>query len=151
MLYRIQFMGLPFRNLGLARTAWQSLSVLAIVAVILAFIGPAMDHHFAERQHDHSHVYLTNSAASYGHPGLHPFEQTHYHGPSPADHLGQDGILFQTSNDGSQDSGSVVVGAVLNDGPTQISAGDLLSLAIFDGEGPSLEAFVEPPKNPPRF
>ena len=118
--------------------------------MVLTFVSPALDHHFAERQHDHSHVYLTSSAASLGHPGLHPFEQAHTQDVSSADDQIQLGILYQTSDDSLEDSSSVVVAVVL-DSHTPIKAGDLLSLAIFDGEGPYLEAFVEPPKRPPRI
>ena len=124
--------------------------MMAISAMILVFLGPAMDHHFAERQHDHSHLYLTSPAAGFEHPGLHPFEQTHSHDGSSTDGAGYDGILYQTSDNGSEDSGSIVFGAVINDSLTPIGAVDSLSLSIAAGDGPYFEAFVAPPKKPPR-
>lgn len=50
--------------------------VALAAAVVMVFLGPALDHRFAERQHDHSHTFLTATAASHGHPELHPFEES---------------------------------------------------------------------------
>ena len=139
------------RTLDLTRWAWQFLPLLAFAAVILAFLGPALDHHFAERQHDHSHLYLSRAAASHGHPGLHPFEQFHSHGTVATNDAEHDGVIYQTSDDRTGDSGSASAGAVINNGTTFLFDGrDLLSLAVAPDEGLYLEAFVQPPKKPPR-
>lgn len=131
--------------------ARQVLPVLAVAAVILAFLGPAMDHHYAERQHNHAHLYLTSVSASHGHPGFHPFEQFHPHNDSSRFGHGQDGVLYQTSGDGTSDSGSQLGGALINGGRTyHLGGGDPLSPAFPSGNGLYLEIFVSPPEKPPR-
>ena len=144
-------MGVPLPKPGLARRASQFFSVVAVAALILVFLGPAIDHHFAERQHDHSHLYLSSAAANHGHPGLHPFEQLHSHGAVVTNDAEQDGVIYQTSDDRTGDSGSASGAVVINNGLSLLIDGrDLLSLAVAPGEGLYLEAFVPPPKKPPR-
>ncbi|MDA0264499.1 MAG: hypothetical protein O3A93_09815 [Chloroflexi bacterium] len=129
----------------------RGLSVALITAVFLTFLGPAMDHHFAERQHTHTHVYLTGEAASQGHPGLHPFELSHSHSAFPGDAAGLDGILYQTSDDGAGNLGTLTVApAIMGGFNHSLYGGDYLSLAIPPSEGGLPEAFVTPPTRPPR-
>ncbi len=42
----------------LKRMAAQVLAVSLVFLLFLPFIGPQLDHHFAERRPDHVHVYL---------------------------------------------------------------------------------------------
>lgn len=144
-------MGIPPRKLSLARRAWRFLPVLAAAAVIFGFLGPTIDHHFVERQPRHSHIYLNNAAAGLVHLGLHPYEQHHHHGAVSTDESEENGILYQTSDDGHGDSGPFSGEAVIYNGLIyQLGGGDSLSLAIAAGDTPHLEAFVAPPGRPPR-
>jgi len=144
-------MALPITRPILKDFICQAFLVALAVAIVLAFLGPALDHHFAERQHDHSHTFLTATAANYGHPELHPFEETHSHVMSGQEESGQNGILYQTSNDGLGESGSIFLTAAIEDGlahPPPV--GDSLSHALAAGESAYSEANVAPPKRPPR-
>jgi hypothetical protein len=144
-------MALPISQQILKNFIWQGLSVALAAAVVLVFLGPALDHHFAERQHDHSHTFLTATAASLGHPGFHPFEGTHSHVTSGQEESRQYGVLYQTTNDGLGESGSVFLMAAVDDGFTYpIPGGDSPSHALAPGESAYSEANVAPPKRPPR-
>lgn len=59
----------------MARIARRFLAVLAVSALLLPFLGPAMDHHFAERQHGHGHVYLGPALVDH----QHPYDTDHAH------------------------------------------------------------------------
>jgi hypothetical protein len=137
---------LKFRDL-----VWRGMLLALAAAVVMVFLGPAVDHHFAERQHDHSHLFLTATAAGHGHPDLHPFEQSHSHGESTGLHTGQEEILYQLSNEALGESGTFFVAAVLDDGLTgPIHRLDSASFTVIAGDGANNEAFVAPPKRPPR-
>ena len=56
-------------------TATGSLVLLAAALLIFSALGPALDHHFAERHPDHSHMYL----GTVGPDHSHPFEHSHIH------------------------------------------------------------------------
>jgi hypothetical protein len=43
--------------------------------LLLPLFGPLLDHHFAERQHDHVHVYPGRVTPDHAHP----YEQPHSH------------------------------------------------------------------------
>ncbi len=132
--------GLVFRGISLSITA----------AIVLVFLGPLADHHFAERQHNHSHIHLTGSVAEHNHPEVHPFEIPHSHSNTDRQATGRHGIIYQTSNDGLHDSGTGSVIAFVNKSfrplPEEYSPPD----ARTDSESILSEAFVAPPKRPPR-
>ncbi len=52
------------------------MAFLAIMAVLTLIVGPAFDHHFAERQVSHGHVFLNEVPAEH----LHPVDTEHAHG-----------------------------------------------------------------------
>lgn len=147
-------MGFPFEHHGQTSRLWRGLSLVLATAVVLAILAPSIDHHSAERQLDHSHVYLTAASASFGHPNVHPFEQNHPHGATSindsGDYAGPSGILYQTSGDRSEDSGSIVPGAIIDDSLIPLGGRDSLSLVIGAGDNPYPEALVALPKRPPR-
>lgn len=120
-------------------------------AVVLVFLGPALDHHFAERQRDHSHSFLTAVAVNQGHPEHHPFENSHSHAISGVEESSQNGILYQTSNAGVGESRSIFAAATINDGLSDSHpGGDSPSHALAAGESTYNEANVPLPKRPPR-
>jgi hypothetical protein len=61
----------------------------------------------------------------------------------------QTGILYQPSDERSEDSSSVAV-AVLHDGVKQVGPGDPFARAVSGDDSPKLEALVPPLKKPPR-
>ena len=79
-----------------------ALLVLVAYALFIPFFGPLMDHHFAERQLNHAHVYLGEVNQDH----LHPFEAAHNHSSAGHDHqaasrdTAPDDIVYLTSNDG---------------------------------------------------
>jgi hypothetical protein len=50
----------------------------AMLALFFPFFGPVVDHHFAERRHDHSHVYLGPAVPD--HPHSYQSSHAHSHG-----------------------------------------------------------------------
>jgi len=150
LLYRIGVMGSPIYRLDLKDLVWRGVSLSIAAAVVLVFLGPAVDHHFAERQHNHSHLYLTASAAEHGHPGLHPFEEPHSHIATNTKAAGHHGIIYQTSNDGLGDSGTDSVKVFIDDSVPPLHSGDFLPNAQTDRGSDLREAFLAPLKRPPR-
>lgn len=141
----------PLTWQGWASLVRQSLILGFVGAFVLTFLSPVVDHHFAERQIGHSHIYLANHSASYGHPDLHPFEHSHLHDESSNSDLGQDRILYQTSGDAPSDPGLMSGGAVVNNTlPHRFDSSDLLSRAVPEGDSRYRGNFVFPPKKPPR-
>ncbi len=151
-------MDFPLSKYDFRKLAWRGILLTIATAMVFVFLGPAIDHHFAERQHNHTHLYLTASAAEHGHPDQHPFEESHSHfqpGTQLGTQLGTEdhgtGVLYQTSNDGLGESGSVSVTAVIDDGLAYpLHRGESLSHAVAVGEGVFLEAYAAPPDKPPR-
>lgn len=144
-------MSLTAGRYGLKSLIWRGTFFVIIAAFTLVFLGPAIDHHFAERQHEHSHLYLTVNAVTHGHPGLHPFEEAHSHGRSATEGGMGSSILYQTSNDGLGGSGSVSITAVIDDGRVfPLHREDSLSLVMTAGHAAYREAYIARPKRPPR-
>ena len=136
---------LNFDNLVL-----RSLLVGPVIALMLVFLAPTFDHHFSERQHYHSHLFLNASAASQGHPDFHPFEQSHSHFGFDDQDSESDGILYQTSNNQLRESGSVSFTAIIDNSLTHIIHGnETLSFAIATRESSYPEFSPSPPTRPP--
>lgn len=81
--------------------------VLILYALFLPFYGPLLDHHFAERQPDHQHLYLGRSVPGHAHPYTLPHTHAHLNeaGSAESPDLPKtghdpDGIVFLTSHDG---------------------------------------------------
>ena len=130
--------------------ALRGLLVGLVVALLLVFIVPTFDHHYAERQHDHSHLFLTASAFSQGHPDLHPFEQTHSHTGFGEEESEGDGVIYQTSNNLFGESGSVSFTAFIGDGLTYTThSNEMLSFAIAARGSILSENSPAPPTRPP--
>ncbi len=148
---KIMAMRKPVTCQSWASLVRQTLILGLVGAFVLTFFSPVVDHHFAERQIGHSHVYLAGHSASYGHPDLHPFEHSHLHDESSKSDFGQDGILYQTSDDAPSDPGSTSGGAVVNNTlPPRFDSSDLLSRAVPAGDSGYRDIFLLPPKKPPR-
>ena len=49
--------------------------LVTLYALLLSFCGPALDHHYAERQSNHVHIYLGHVIPNH----VHPYEASHAH------------------------------------------------------------------------
>lgn len=137
---------------------WAGAAVLALWAFFSPALGPMMDHHFAERQHSHAHIYFGPPDVEH----VHPYQDHHIHrliqwandngmsdglpGPTlpidtvyltPQDGMGQDSLASLTPATQSMDAF-----------PDQ---GDpSLFFAWTKGDDSLQEAHVPPLKKPPR-
>ncbi|HLF04205.1 MAG TPA: hypothetical protein VI855_03210 [Dehalococcoidia bacterium] len=111
---------------------------LAWLALLLASLGPVLDHHFAERQPGHTHLYV--GAQVPGHQ--HPYQQAHVHthellaaGQSPANPSSWPSeVVYLTNYEGIGVGLAALTGPVLH-----------ASLAFPDsGDGPLLRADAAP-------
>ena len=142
-------MASPIGRLDVKDLVFRGISLSITAAIVLVFLGPAVDHHFAERQHNHSHIYLTISAAEHGHTESHPFEEPHIHSSTETGVDAHHGIIYLTSNDGLSDSGTGSGIAFITDPFPQIH-GDYYSPNAQTASGSIIcKAFVTPPKKPP--
>ena len=53
-------------------------ALAALYALFLSFFGSVLDHHYAERQSDHAHIYLGRVVPDH----VHPYEAPHTHRPT---------------------------------------------------------------------
>ena len=135
---------------------WAGCAALVAFALLSPAFGPTLDHHFAERQYSHAHIYL-------GPPGVdhvHPFETSHIHsqprdeargatGDQSQVHMVPRGIVYLTSHDGM---GAELAVPFM---PTQQAAAifpnpDSFFFTFAHHDNILSEALVAPPKKPPR-
>ena len=116
-----------------------------------------MDHHFAERHHEHGHVYLGPPVVNH----IHPYQEDHVHYQpqgaasratevSPLGALEPKDIVYLTSHHGMghESAPPFVLGtqaAVIFSGP------DPIFLPFPNHDNNLSEAFVAPLKRPPRL
>ncbi len=132
--------------------------ILALWALFSPALGPVMDHHFAERHHNHSHIYA--GPLDFDH--LHPYEKHHVHGPvrSATDiKVGDDqwgpevprGVVFLSPMDGMGQDSLVQLTPVTQPSNSFPDQGDpSLLLAWPQRWDPLREVYVPPLKRPPR-
>jgi len=135
---------------------WVS-AVFAALLLLLPGFGPVLDHHFAEREPHHQHIYFGSVLPKH----IHPYEVPHAHGQKTAvpasgnaapDSSPPDGIVYLTSYDGIGETLSFPIVPMLH-----------LALVFPDLENNQFvfnaasndhilsEAFIAPPKKPPRI
>ncbi|NQW22517.1 MAG: hypothetical protein HQ475_03635 [SAR202 cluster bacterium] len=108
-----------------------------------------MDHHYAEKQNGHSHVYLNDQTIGHGHPDLHPFEYRHAHSDN-AELPSEDGVLYLNSDDGLGVSVQLDVGSLTNSAIDILGPDYDLRPIPFNDEPLLFGAVVAPPTRPPR-
>ena len=130
------------------------LIVIALYALLLPTVGPLLDHHYVEWQHNHGHVYLGGGPSDGQAAHLHIYERGGSHPHIPAESLdtmpAPEGTAFFTSYDGA--------GTGLIYAPT----GPATESTVFPdaGDGPLLAAYMPqqvlpegattaPPRRPP--
>lgn len=141
------------------RTCLRLFVLAAVFALSLSFSGPLIDHHYAERQLNHAHIYLGQFVPDH----VHPYEVPHTHShtqeangrtsaQAPLSDKAPNDIVYLTSYDG--------MGQVF----TQLTVPSIhLALNSPDLEGDSFafgtpeddtfpqDVFIVPPKKPPRI
>lgn len=80
----------------LRKMAAQAMAAVSIALLFLPSVGPQLDHHFAERRPDHTHVFLGPEIPEHSHffEGRH----RHYH-PGRSSETIQDGSLYEGKPD----------------------------------------------------
>lgn len=131
---------------------------VAVYALFLPFYGPALDHHIAEREASHQHIYVEHASPTHAHP----YEVPHTHGTTQASadsrvpgassaHLRSGGMVCLPSHDAM---GQVV--AQLKVSAVHVSLGipdlgDRHSTFATPGDGGFCQdVFIAPPRKPPR-
>ncbi len=141
----------------LKRMASQTLAISLVFLLFLPFIGPQLDHHFAERRPDHVHVYLGDVLPDH----THAFEgrHVHYHPPTGKSMDGDDslkgrpsqGIVYLTSDEGLGQGTVDLTPRLIQQSPLFPGPDDAPRLFDVGGSDAILSsAFVAPPKKPPR-
>lgn len=139
----------PQGNQTLAAFLRGFIAVIGLVALLAPSFGPLIDHHFAERDPNHFHIYLGSHQSHH----VHYYDAPHVHHPSDVSvHSEAPGqIVFLTSTD-AFDMAMVSLGAAPTDADLVIHAhGDAESmLGFFDRDNPLKESLVILPEKPPR-
>ena len=137
---------------------YQLFIVAAVSALFMPFFGPMLDHHFAERQPSHEHVFLGSASAEHVH--FYEAAHTHFHvhdlpatpgGNGPVSKELPHEVVYLASQDWvEQSSPSLTITSLQVDFvfPDQGDGRFLLSLTGQDNLPP--EIFIPPPKRPPR-
>ena len=144
--------------MDLTSKLWRSCAALAAGAMLLVFLGPTLDHHYAERQFGHSHVSLGSASASHVH--FHEDAQGHSqdHSTKELVRLMLDGdetapshgTVYLTSYDGIGYVFAGLSGPLADQDYSLRGPGDGSMLSIFATEVVNVGAFVPIPKKPPR-
>ena len=125
---------------------------VAFLALALPSIGPLLDHHFAERQPDHAHVFRGERVVDHEHPyGLVHTHHSDLPNSAAAQFGDAAGIVYLTSDDAAG-PGFIPLSAVsMNPEIDFPGFGDSPLLFRFADTGHSLtESFLLVPKRPPR-
>jgi hypothetical protein len=132
--------------------------IVALYVLFTPFFGPMLDHHFAERQHTHQHIYFGSTDVKH----THFYELLHLHphaynmpiippGNGSQSNESPNEVIYLTSQDGiGQNAPSFTIPASQVDFVFP-DLGDhhfLLSSTGQDSLPP--ETFIPPPKRPPR-
>ncbi len=128
--------------------------VFALYALLLPVVGPALDHHYVEWQHNHGHVYFGGEPGERG-LHLHIYDHGGDHGHVPVTDLSNgwsvpEDVAYFSGFDG------------LGNGPISASTGPFAESLIFPDPGdrpllasyvakamPPEGALVAPPRKPP--
>ena len=143
-------MGSRLFRLNHNKFVFHVISISLAAAVVLVFLGPVVDHHFVERQHNHSHIYLHTGLDGHWHPSSHPFETPHSHSDFGTHSGNHHTIIYQPSNDNIGDSNTFFVNTLIPDSSTRIHRDDYYAKRQENSESKLDEVIVIPPERPPR-
>jgi len=134
---------------------WAGTAVLALWALFSPAFGPVIDHHFAERHHNHSHIYIGLPNIDH----IHPYQDNHPHqlaylsddsDPRSRSNQPADTVFLAPLDGLEQDAQAPLTPAAqpMNSSPDQGDSS--LLLAWPQSDGPLKEVYVPPLKRPPR-
>jgi hypothetical protein len=133
-------------------------TLAALYALFLSFFGPVLDHHYAERQSDHAHIYLGRVVPDH----VHPYEAPHTHRPTQetdggtsshaplSDKAPNDTIYLTSYNGMGQVFPQLTVPSIYLAPNFLFPKDHRLSFATPGDDSPFQETFIAPPKKPPR-
>jgi hypothetical protein len=135
------------------------LLAIAVGALMLPVFGPMLEHHFAERQLDHVHIYSGPTVPDH----VHPYETPHSHSPGQT-HNKADDVLRDSSSKSTTSQEIVYLtsqeGSERGFGPfsTPLLRGDVFLpeppddwfLSSLAHDDLPFETFIPPPETPPR-
>ena len=132
--------------------------IVVLYALFMPFFGPILDHHFAERQYNHQHIYFGSASAEHTHFYDFPDPNSHTHnmpvipaGSASESHESPNEVVYLTFQDGMGQSAPSFTIPALQVGFVFPDLGNLHFLLSPTGQD-SLppEIFIPPPKRPPR-
>ncbi len=135
------------------------LLAIAVGALMLPAFGPMLEHHFAERQLEHVHIYVGPAVPDH----VHPYETLHSHSPrhsydkaddvfrdSPSKSATSQDIVYFTSQEGSEQGFAPFSTHLLRGDVFFPDPPDDWFLSSLAHDDLPLEAFIPPPSKPPR-
>ena len=132
-------------------------AAVAALLLLLYSVGPVLDHHFAERQPDHTHIYLGTTLPRH----VHPYEEPHSHSQeatTSTSHNAASGsntpqdMVCLTSYDGIGQTLTSPTEAPLHLAIVFPDPGnDQFAVSTAGNDRIPPEAFIAPPKRPPRM
>ena len=125
-----------------------SLNLAVCAALLLPAFGPLLDHHLAERQPGHAHVYVGRAVPDHTHP--YEVHHRHAHSGSANGNGGADGILYLTSHDGIGSGLTGATASLAQDSLGPLTPEDAPLQGRFHGDAPPDDAPIAPPWRPPR-
>ncbi len=129
-----------------AALCW-SMTAFAAAALFLPALGPLGDHHYAERQPNHAHVYLGPAAPDH----VHPFEMDGHRVHHRHDHAPPSGgIVYLASHDGTSPTQVDVTIPSMEGSPFALREEEHAPFGIARDDTLPNDAFIAPPKQPPR-
>ena len=140
-------------------TCLRLFAVAAVSLLLLSFLGPLLGHHYAERQPNHTHIYLGRVIPDH----VHPYEvlHTHFHTQvadgdtsdyaSLSDKIPNDIVYLASHNEVGEVFTQLPVPSihlVLNVPDLE---GDSFAFATTENNTLPQDAFIAPLKKPPRL
>ena len=129
------------------------LTALALLTALLTpLLGPLVDHHFAERQPGHLHIYLAGVPVQH----LHDHEAYHTHDPQTTDTANdgpvlESGVIFMPQDGEGLSISAVGVTLALLSTIIAIALPNLLTLQNTRGPRAMRGIFLSPEPPPPRL
>lgn len=139
----------PSRGPSIGSALRSLIAVAAVLGLLISSLGPLIDHHFAERQPHHEHVYFWSQGSDHSHS----YGLDHRHHPiASTDRAAQtEDPVMLTSNDATA-GGVSLLSSVSTDSEITLPDQDDTWLLFRPADHDRLlnESFLSLPKKPPR-
>lgn len=145
-----------YQRKGAVQSLLRPCVIIALYALLLPVVGPALDHHYAEWQHNHGHVYF-GGRAEMGlgfHSHVYDGQASHVHRASglSGEKGAQDGVAYFASYDGSGHAPINSPTGPSTDSVRYPDGADGLILLSHIGTDTVPEGVLNaPPRKPPRY